>query len=501
MNIAFDVMNTSGFTGSDGLDIANGSTVSSTDNVSKTAFKEVLLSQNASENNSDNKDSLKKLEQLLQMDPDKLKEKLKELDSSTLQELEGLLNLPFNKLLQQLQSLNLKVGSGSADLRALEGSIKRLKNMLLQELEAGNMRQEISSDTTGEDTVTKGENNPEGKVMMSGSGDSTANNDSVNTGDQVSADNFGLKDGAKTEINSISAENEKTGDKISVNLDELNTSNKNEQNEDKLIDLKNSKNKNQKTSNNLKNAGIDNAAKDSTKDEFALGRVGTQSEKDIDLKSGDMNQSGQGDIDKTDNISTKNQFSQSGQFNDLMGQTSQQSTGINESNSAKMTTVMGNNMAGILEQITDRIQVNQPGKNQINIQLEPESLGKVRVQLKVENGEVMAKLIVESQQVKGYLEQNINGLRSNLVRQGFNVDQIYVESNENYKEQHNSQQGFQQEQQFNQEQNKENFAQFSYEELESILDEEEFSELPESIIADHRWSNLNYIRHRMNLLA
>ena len=500
MNTALNVMNAPGSTGSGRADIINGSNLSSKDKVGKGVFKEVLLSQNPSEKSGSKKDLLKKLTALLKMEPDKLKEKLKELDSSTLQELENLLNLPFDKLLQKLQSLNLNIGSDNAELKAVEDSIKRLKNILVQELEAGVTQKQNSSEISGG-------NDSDGKVSMNGSSsDSAGNTEGMGSGKEGSADSSNIKEinneVMKTDKDNFLAEEKKT-DKISVNLEEVTTANKDKQNEDKLINLKDSRNTNQEISANLKNTGSDNAVKEPiVKDEFALGRVGTQNEKDIDIKALNISQAGQGDLDKTDNISAKNQFNQNGQFSDLMGQTSQQSSGINESSSAKMTTAVGNNMAGVIEQITERMQVSQPGKNQINIQLEPESLGKVNIQLKVENGEVLAKLIVESQQVKGYLEQNINGLRSNLVRQGFNIDQIYVESNDNYREQHNSQQGFQQQQQhFSQEQNQEEFTQFSYEEIESLLDEEVISELPENIIADQRWSNLNYIRHRMNLLA
>ena len=86
-------------------------------------------------------------------------------------------------------------------------------------------------------------------------------------------------------------------------------------------------------------------------------------------------------------------------------------------------------MESIIEQISSRMQVQrQAGKNRIELQLEPESLGRVRLELELENTELTARILVDNEQVRSHLEQNLDSLRSSLLRQGFNVGEIQIES-------------------------------------------------------------------------
>ncbi|MFP4661042.1 MAG: flagellar hook-length control protein FliK [Halanaerobiales bacterium] len=68
------------------------------------------------------------------------------------------------------------------------------------------------------------------------------------------------------------------------------------------------------------------------------------------------------------------------------------------------------------------------GKNSIEMQLEPESLGKVKLNIAVEDGQVSVQFKVDNTFVKNELEQNIHLLKNNFIRQGYNVDHIQVET-------------------------------------------------------------------------
>jgi|GEM_PF-4327987 len=162
------------------------------------------------------------------------------------------------------------------------------------------------------------------------------------------------------------------------------------------------------------------------------------------------------------------------------------------------------NMQGLIEQLSRVIRIYNGGNHQqIRIQLEPEELGKIKLDLRVKDGEVLARLTVENQGVKDYLEQNMTGLRNSLSRQGLNLEQFEIHTEDGfepeYKEdmrgnQHSSQQ---------QEQNSRNYQRegdfgFSLDEVEFPL---ELQGLEDNKLAGHYWMMLNHSYHRMNLLA
>ncbi|MFP4017451.1 MAG: flagellar hook-length control protein FliK, partial [Halanaerobiales bacterium] len=86
----------------------------------------------------------------------------------------------------------------------------------------------------------------------------------------------------------------------------------------------------------------------------------------------------------------------------------------------------------VYEQVEKEVDtILSTGKNQLEIELEPESLGKVRLNLELEDGRVSISFNVENSFVKEQLEHNIHQLRNNFLRQGYNVDHIQVET-DNY---------------------------------------------------------------------
>ncbi len=64
------------------------------------------------------------------------------------------------------------------------------------------------------------------------------------------------------------------------------------------------------------------------------------------------------------------------------------------------------------------------------LELEPEFLGKIGMEISVESGEVLAHLVVEDSAVRSELENNLGVLHRNLVREGFEVDQITLEASD-----------------------------------------------------------------------
>lgn len=84
---------------------------------------------------------------------------------------------------------------------------------------------------------------------------------------------------------------------------------------------------------------------------------------------------------------------------------------------------------GIIEQINEKLKFNlRSGRKMMQIKLEPEYLGKLNIYLKVEKEGLTVRFNVENTGVKSYLEQNLNGLRTNLLKDGINVGQIQVDT-------------------------------------------------------------------------
>lgn len=514
MNMALNLMNSGNTTVNDVMDNSKtGVDFSGNNRIEKRDFKEILLSNPVSKKNSQNEESLKKLKELLEMNSEDLEKVLKELDRKTLMELEGLLNLSFEKLLEKIIPLIENSGFNKEKIGKLEDSIKELKTALVQVLAENKEDKDIRKTQQDNKDTNKTElgKTDSGKVNNRNTGDNSiiTNTSTVNKNESTDLEVELFSKNAKSDIES------KTGDieKNLSNLDKkknLDSTKKNgSRNIDELFTNNPTKTANtkQSISEGLQRENLNELFKEvSTKKELTLGNVEIENLDNKDDKFS-MNLNKTLDAIADSDLSTsKGQLTQNGengQFNDLMGQGSGYDSSVEGTNAAKMSVPSGSDMSGIIEQITERMQLQQQqGKNQINLQLEPEALGKVRIRLQLENNQLTARLVVENNQVKGYLEQNLPGLKSNLIRQGFNIEQIQLDSNQaDYSDQSNSQQKFQEQGQYNQEHNPEKISQFNYEEIDSLFSEEEISELPESIITDHRWSHINYIRHRMNFLA
>lgn len=95
------------------------------------------------------------------------------------------------------------------------------------------------------------------------------------------------------------------------------------------------------------------------------------------------------------------------------------------------------NPSKILEQINKQMEGLQ-NNSKVNIVLNPESLGKVTIQL-IKTGEgLSAQFTVNSQEVKDMLMKGLDGLKDTLLGQGVGVDNISVKVNDSQKAEYNS---------------------------------------------------------------
>jgi len=102
-------------------------------------------------------------------------------------------------------------------------------------------------------------------------------------------------------------------------------------------------------------------------------------------------------------------------------------TNNNQNNISKFKSMIKEN--DVLKQVKDKINIkNLNNKNQVEIKLKPESLGKLKIRLSVESNKLIGKILVENHQVQNYLENNLLDLKNNLVSKGLQVDQFSIES-------------------------------------------------------------------------
>lgn len=81
----------------------------------------------------------------------------------------------------------------------------------------------------------------------------------------------------------------------------------------------------------------------------------------------------------------------------------------------------------IFRQVAEKVKVlSDPDRSEIVIQLKPESLGKIQLQVIHERGEIIAKFMAENEQVKSILESNMQLLRDALEKSGVDIQSLSV---------------------------------------------------------------------------
>jgi flagellar hook-length control protein FliK len=96
------------------------------------------------------------------------------------------------------------------------------------------------------------------------------------------------------------------------------------------------------------------------------------------------------------------------------------------------------NTANLAENADMRAQVVEqfrgeysPETKEMQIQLKPESLGKIDISLSYDNEQLTGKMLVESEIVRAQLENSLKGLKSDLLKQGINIEQFKIETAKN----------------------------------------------------------------------
>ncbi|MBI5184617.1 MAG: flagellar hook-length control protein FliK [Nitrospinae bacterium] len=81
----------------------------------------------------------------------------------------------------------------------------------------------------------------------------------------------------------------------------------------------------------------------------------------------------------------------------------------------------------VLDQIVSKASlINRNGQNEMRIQLDPPSLGTIKVQVSVAGDNVTAKLMTDNSIARDILEKNIHQLRDSFSEQGLKVQQMSV---------------------------------------------------------------------------
>lgn len=83
--------------------------------------------------------------------------------------------------------------------------------------------------------------------------------------------------------------------------------------------------------------------------------------------------------------------------------------------------------AEILQQVAEKVEILAGSdRSEMIIQLKPESLGKIELQVIHERGEIIAKFLAENEQVKSILENNMQYLRDSLEKSGVDIQSLSV---------------------------------------------------------------------------
>ena len=122
--------------------------------------------------------------------------------------------------------------------------------------------------------------------------------------------------------------------------------------------------------------------------------------------------------------------------------------GNNKSDSAIKATLPENSIykapveSRIIDQIINRLSVRSSGsQSEVKIQLDPPSLGRVRMSIITSGDGVRTIIVAENQAVKQVIENNLSQLRDSMSAQGLKLDGFSVlvggDSNPEFSHQHN----------------------------------------------------------------
>lgn len=111
----------------------------------------------------------------------------------------------------------------------------------------------------------------------------------------------------------------------------------------------------------------------------------------------------------------------------LTYQMQQNEVSATETTATEATSSFSSNTQEIMDQILSNIKIQlKPGMDSLQMQLHPESLGTVHVQLLSKAGEVTAQFHVQNEAVKAVVESQMMVLKESLNEQGVRVEAIEV---------------------------------------------------------------------------
>ncbi len=100
--------------------------------------------------------------------------------------------------------------------------------------------------------------------------------------------------------------------------------------------------------------------------------------------------------------------------------------------SNKVFSMLNINKENVLQQVVDNAKVViADGKTEMTVQMKPENLGKLSLEIVSERGMMVAKFVAESQQVKEIIESSLPQLKDALESQGLNVKGFSVSVGDN----------------------------------------------------------------------
>lgn len=136
------------------------------------------------------------------------------------------------------------------------------------------------------------------------------------------------------------------------------------------------------------------------------------------------------------------------------------------------TEVFNQQTREIMDQIMDYMKIQlKPGMEQLEMQLHPESLGTVHIQLSTKGGEVTAQFQVQNETVKAVIESQIGTLQESFREQGVKVEAVQV-TVENHGFESNLWQGQGREENASSGQNKKSSRRINLNNLDELFEEE-----------------------------
>lgn len=117
----------------------------------------------------------------------------------------------------------------------------------------------------------------------------------------------------------------------------------------------------------------------------------------------------------------------SGTGNTLLDAIMQDKTPVQDVKAEQAGTFLSSQTQDIMNQIMDYMKIQlKPGMDQLEMQLHPESLGTVHVQLVNKGGEITAQFRVQNETVRAAIESQVVDLKENLKEQGVKVEAVEV---------------------------------------------------------------------------